>query len=182
MKEQLIIRKIPANLRKGATANPGLLDEIDMTQNMTKHEEFMEAALVEARIAFAEQEVPVGAVAVIDNEIVASEHNRTLQFNDPTAHAEILLLKKTSQALGNHRLSGVTFYVTLEPCPMCAGALIQGRVDSLVFGTPDQKGGGVVSKFSILEAGKLNHDIPFLAGILEKPCRDIMRKFFSERR
>ncbi len=142
----------------------------------------MQAALEEAEKAFADQEVPVGAVAVMAGEIIAREHNRTLQFNDPTAHAEILLLKKTSQVTGNYRLAGVTIYVTLEPCPMCAGALIQGRVDRLVFGTPDQKGGGVVSKFSILEAGKLNHDIPFLAGILEQPCRDIIQRFFCERR
>ena len=165
-----------------ASANRGSLGKADMNQNITKHEEFMKAALTEAKRAFAEQEVPVGAVAVMDGEIIASEHNRTLQLNDPTAHAEILLLKKTSLATGNYRLSGVTIYVTLEPCPMCAGALIQGRVDRLVFGTTDQKGGGVVSKFSILETGKLNHDIPFLAGILEKPCREIMQKFFCERR
>jgi len=142
----------------------------------------MKAALIEAEKAFAEQEVPVGAVAVMGGEIIAREHNRTLQLNDPTAHAEILLLKKTSMITGNYRLSEVTIYVTLEPCPMCAGALIQGRVDRLVFGTPDQKGGGVVSKFGILEAGKLNHDIPYLAGILKKPCRDIMQRFFCERR
>ncbi|MFH1964761.1 MAG: nucleoside deaminase, partial [Acidobacteriota bacterium] len=110
------------------------------------------------------------------------EHNRTIQLNDPTAHAEILLLRKTALIIGNYRLSGVTVYVTVEPCPMCAGALIQGRIDQLVFGAPDQKGGGVVSKFSILEPGKLNHDISILSGILDENCREIMKSFFNNRR
>jgi len=155
---------------------------MDMDRDKITHEKFMEVALEEAGRAFEENEVPIGAVAVKGSEIIAREHNRTIQLNDPTAHAEILLLRKTALIIGNYRLSGVTVYVTVEPCPMCAGALIQGRIDQLVFGAPDQKGGGVVSKFSILEPGKLNHDISILSGILDENCREIMKSFFNNRR
>ena len=153
-----------------------------MEQNQFTDDYFMEAALAEAEKAFAEGEIPIGAVAVKGNEIIASEHNRTIQFNDPTAHAEILLLRKASLITGNYRLPGVTLFVTIEPCPMCAGALVQARIDRLVFGASDQKGGGVVSRFSILEPGRLNHDIPVKSRILENPCREIMQRFFSSRR
>lgn len=153
-----------------------------MEQNLFADEYFMEAALEEAGKAFAEGEIPIGAVAVKGNEIIASEHNRTIQLNDPTAHAEILLLRKTSMVTENYRLPGVALFVTIEPCPMCAGAMVQARIDRLVFGASDRKGGGVVSRFSILEPGRLNHDIPVLAGVLEDPCREIMQRFFCSRR
>ena len=118
----------------------------------------------------------------LDREIVAREHNRTIQLNDPTAHAEILLLRRAAAVTGNYRLAGMTVYVTVEPCPMCAGALIQGRVSGLVFGTCDAKGGGVVSRFQVLESGRMNHDIPFVSGILEDQCRRIIQDFFLSRR
>ena len=155
---------------------------MDTNLDRIANEKFMEEALAEAGMAFDEREVPIGAVAVSNNEIIARDHNRTIQLNDPTAHAEILLLRKAARIIGNYRLSGLTIYVTVEPCPMCAGALIQARVDQLVFGAPDQKGGGVVSRFSILEPGKLNHHISVIPGILEEQCREIMQRFFSKRR
>jgi len=153
-----------------------------MEAEYPSQEFFMRAALEEAADAGVEGEVPVGAVAGYKGEIIAREHNRTIQLNDPTAHAEILLLKKASAHLGNYRMPGVSVFVTVEPCPMCAGALVQARIGCLVFGTPDPKGGGVVSKFQVLAPGKLNHDIPFVQGILEDECRSVMRKFFASRR
>jgi tRNA(adenine34) deaminase len=168
-------------------ALPGLLvgvcqDQADMEQNLLKDDYFMEAALEEAGKAFEEGEIPIGAVAVKGNAIIARDHNRTIQLNDPTAHAEILLLRKTSLLTDNYRLPGISLFVTIEPCPMCAGAMVQSRIDRLVFGASDKKGGGVVSRFNVLEPGRLNHDISVLAGVLEDPCREIMRRFFSSRR
>ncbi len=155
---------------------------MDMDQGRPVQELFMKEALAEAGRAGAEGEVPIGAVAVRDGEIIAREHNRTIQMNDPTAHAEILLLRKTAKLIGNYRLAGVTVFVTVEPCPMCAGALIQGRVEKLVFGTPDPKGGGVISKFRVLEPGLMNHSIPYEAGVLGRECREIIQLFFHDRR
>lgn len=153
-----------------------------MEHDRLNHKIFMEAALEEAAKAGLEDEVPIGAVAVGDGEIIAREHNRTIQLNDPTAHAEILLLKKAASHAGNYRLPDITVYVTVEPCPMCAGALIQARIKKLVFGTADIKGGGVVSRFNILEPGKMNHDIEFESGVLEDQCREIIQSFFTSRR
>ena len=153
-----------------------------MEVELEQHELFMEAALEEAIYASVEGEVPVGAVAVYRGEIIARDHNRTIEWNDPTAHAEILLLRKAAGRMGNYRLPEVSVYVTVEPCPMCAGALVQARIGSLVFGTPDPKGGGVISKFRILEPGKLNHQVPFTHGVLEDPCRKVLQRFFKVRR
>ena len=153
-----------------------------MEHDSLNHEIFMEAALEEASKAGLEDEVPIGAVAVENGEIIAREHNRTIQLNDPTAHAEILLLKKAAIRAGNYRLPDITVYVTVEPCPMCAGALIQARIKKLIFGTADKKGGGVVSRFKILEPGRMNHNIEFESGVLEEQCRGIIQSFFSSRR
>lgn len=153
-----------------------------MKDALLEQESFMNDALAEALLAESEGEVPVGAVAVKEGRVIAGEHNRTIQLNDPTAHAEILLLRKVSSLTENYRLAGITVYVTVEPCPMCAGALVNARIDGLVFGTPDSKGGGVVSRFQVLEPGRLNHTIPFSHGLKGEECADLMRRFFLSRR
>ncbi len=143
---------------------------------------WMAAALEEAELAAREGEVPVGAIAVAGDELLAREHNRSIQLNDPTAHAEILVLRAAGARLRNYRLNGVRLYVTVEPCPMCAGALVWARVAEVVYGTPDPKGGGIESRFRILEPGRLNHDVLVRSGILETRCRAILQAFFAARR
>ncbi len=142
----------------------------------------MAEALAEAEQAAREGEVPVGAVAVAGEVLVARDHNRSIQLKDPTAHAEILVLRAAGARLGNYRLNGLRIYVTVEPCPMCAGALVWGRVAEVVYGTADPKGGGVESRFRILEPGRLNHDVRFRSGVLEERCRAVLQSFFAERR
>lgn len=145
-------------------------------------ERWMATALEEAELAAREGEVPVGAVAVARDVLVAREHNRSIQLNDPTAHAEILALRAAAARLGNYRLNGLQLYVTVEPCPMCAGALIWGRVAKLIYGTADPKGGGVESRFQILEPGRLNHNVRVRSGVLEARCRSLLQEFFASRR
>lgn len=147
-----------------------------------KQKYWMSLAIEEASRAENEGEVPVGAVAVLEEQVVAREHNRSIQLNDPTAHAEILLLRKVGEIVQNYRLRGVQIYVTLEPCVMCAGALIWARVDRLVFGACDHKAGAVRSQARILEPGRFNHTVPVIEGILEPQCRQILQKFFRRRR
>ena len=142
----------------------------------------MTLALEEAQTAAREDEVPVGAVAVSAGELVARDHNRSIQLHDPTAHAELLVLRQAGQRLSNYRLNKVEIYVTLEPCAMCAGALVWARVDQLVFGARDEKAGAVFSKVSLLSEGLFNHDIEVVEGVLADPCREILQQFFSQRR
>jgi tRNA(adenine34) deaminase len=143
---------------------------------------WMTLALEEAQTAAREDEVPVGAVAVSAGELVARDHNRSIQLHDPTAHAELLVLRQAGQRLSNYRLNKVEIYVTLEPCAMCAGALVWARVDQLVFGARDEKAGAVFSKVSLLSEGLFNHDIEVVEGVLADPCREILQQFFSQRR
>lgn len=143
---------------------------------------FMEAALEEARLAAAEGEIPVGAVAVRDGRIIARAHNRREQAHDPSAHAEILLLREAGAALGSWRLSDVDVYVTLEPCPMCAAALVHARVRTLVFGALDPKAGGVRSLFALCEDPRLNHRIEVVTGICAESCSEVLQQFFSNLR
>lgn len=142
----------------------------------------MTQAIEEASRAAAEGEVPVGAVAVFENRVIAREHNRSIQLSDPTAHAEILLLRRVGEILQNYRLNGVQVYATLEPCAMCAGALIWARVEGLVFGAPDYKAGGVRSKANLLEPGRFNHTVLYVGGVLEEQCRQLLQDFFRSRR
>jgi tRNA(adenine34) deaminase len=142
----------------------------------------MRMALKEARLAAAENEVPVGAVAVLDGKLLARDHNRSLQLSDPTAHAEILVLRAAGKALGNYRLNGVDLFVTVEPCPMCAGSLIWARISRLVFGTADEKGGGVVSKLDLLNPGRFNHSVEVVSGVCAEEARGILQHFFAARR
>lgn len=142
----------------------------------------MEAALAEARQAGEAGEVPIGAVVVHEGTIVARGQNRVLRDLDPTAHAEIIALRAAAQALGNYRLTGCTLYVTLEPCAMCAGAMIHARLDKLVFAATDLKAGACGSVLSVLNHPKLNHQMWADRGILAEESAELLRTFFRDRR
>ena len=151
--------------------SPGELDDF-----------FMQMALEEARKAGEEGEVPVGAVLVSEGRVIARGHNRPIGLSDPTGHAEILTLRAGAAAAGNYRLTGCTLYVTLEPCVMCAGAIIQARVSRLVYGAEDPKSGGVQSLYAILSDERLNHRVEVQGGVLLEECGEVLRRFFQERR
>ncbi|RPJ41580.1 MAG: tRNA adenosine(34) deaminase TadA [Deltaproteobacteria bacterium] len=142
----------------------------------------MQMALEEAQKAEEEGEVPVGAVLVSEGQVVAREHNRPIALSDPTGHAEILTLRAGAAAARNYRLPGCTLYVTLEPCVMCAGALIQARVGRVVYGADDPKSGGVRSLYTILSDERLNHRVEVQGGVLVEECAEVLRRFFQERR
>jgi tRNA(adenine34) deaminase len=143
---------------------------------------WMQEALAAALEAEARGEVPVGAVLVVREQIIARAGNRTRTDCDPTAHAEIVALRAAARQLGNYRLTDATVYSTIEPCAMCAGALIQARVRRLVYGARDERAGAVESQFRICETGFLNHQIAVTKGVLEAECRGIMQGFFRARR
>jgi len=149
---------------------------------MDRDEEFMRLALAEAGKALLAGEVPVGAVVVRGGEVIASAHNGPVGLRDPSAHAEILALRRAAAAEGNYRLAGATLYVTIEPCLMCAGALVHARVSRLVFGAPDPKGGAVVSLYGVLQDGRLNHRVEVTGGVLREACSEILSRFFREKR
>ncbi len=144
--------------------------------------QFMQEALAEARSAGAVGEVPVGAVLVHDGKILARSGNRTIRDCDPTAHAEIVVLREAARRLANYRLADTTLYVTIEPCSMCAGAIIQARVPRLVYGADDPKGGAVRSCFEILAHPQLNHQVEVTSSVLAADCAAVIQSFFSERR
>jgi tRNA(adenine34) deaminase len=143
---------------------------------------FMEKALEEARASGADGEVPIGAILVNDGKIIARSGNRTIRDCDPTAHAEIIVLREASRLLGNYRLAGTALYVTVEPCSMCAGAMIQARVPRLVYGCDDPKGGAVRSCFEVLAHPRLNHRVEVTPGILASECASLLQSFFAARR
>ena len=143
----------------------------------------MRDALREANAAWQEGEVPVGAVCVTaDGRVVGKAHNQRELLKDPTAHAEMLALTQAAAALGTWRLTDVTLYVTLEPCPMCAGALVNARLGRLVFGAWDPKAGACGSLFNVVQDERLNHRLPILGGVLEFECARVLKDFFRERR
>lgn len=144
--------------------------------------DYMQLALEEARLAAEAGEVPIGAVLVQDGNLLARGNNRTIRDCDPTAHAEMVVLRQAARALGNYRLGGVTMYVTLEPCAMCAGAIIQARVPRVVYGADDPKGGAVRTCFAVLSNPKLNHQVEVTPGILAEDCAGVLQKFFAVRR
>ncbi len=144
--------------------------------------EAMEAALGEARDAAAAGEVPIGAVVVREGAIVGRGQNRVLRDNDPTAHAEIVAMREAAAALGNYRLNGCTLYVTLEPCAMCAGAMIHARIERLVYAAADPKAGAAGSVLSVLNHPRLNHQMVIEQGILAEESGELLRRFFRERR
>jgi len=142
----------------------------------------MQAALAEARLAGESGEVPIGAVVTRDGAIVARGQNRVLRDIDPTAHAEIVALRAAAQAIGNYRLNDCTLFVTLEPCAMCAGAMIHARVDRLVFAAADPKAGAAGSVLSVINHPQLNHKMIVEQGILAEESAELLRSFFRERR
>jgi tRNA(adenine34) deaminase len=145
-------------------------------------EAFMRMALELAHEAEAAGEVPVGAVAVLDDRVIGRGRNSPISRNDPTAHAEMLALREASAAIGNYRLEGVTLYCTLEPCAMCAGALVAARVSRLVFGARDLRFGAVRSKFRLADSDVLNHRLEIVEGALGAECAELMQRFFARRR
>ena len=144
--------------------------------------QFMQEALAEARAAAAAGEVPIGAVLVRDGKVLARSGNRTIRDCDPTAHAEMVVVREAARLLGNYRLADTTLYVTIEPCSMCAGAIIQARVPHLVYGADDPKGGAVRSCFEILSHARLNHQVGVTSGVLAADCASILQSFFANRR
>ena len=154
---------------------------INMTKN-NKDIDLMKEALREAKIAYSHQEVPVGAVIVYQNKIIARAHNQKEELQDSTAHAEILAIQKAAKHLGSWHLEDIDLYVTLEPCPMCAYAMLQARIKRLIFGTPDPKAGAAGSIINILQDKRFNHQIEVVGGVLKKECSLILQKFFQERR
>ena len=145
-------------------------------------ERFIRLAIEEAKAAYAAGEVPVGAVITRGNDILARAHNSSILMNDPSAHAEIVAIRRAGDKIGNYRLAGTTLYVTLEPCIMCAGAIIQARISRVVFGTDDPQNGGVISLYGILDDKRLNHSVEMTCGILKDECAGILSRFFREKR
>ena len=145
-------------------------------------ERFMNLALNEARKAFQDDEVPIGCVVVHDGIVIGRGYNRTESLNDPTAHAEILAITAAAENLGSWRLKGCTVYSTIEPCIMCAGALMLSRAERLVFGAPDPKFGGCASLYQIPQDSRLNHRMALTMGVLRDECASIMQEFFQKKR
>ncbi|MGI6176213.1 MAG: nucleoside deaminase [Christensenellales bacterium] len=145
-------------------------------------EAYMQAALKEAERAFELDEVPVGAVVVYQGNIIARAHNMREALRDPTAHAEMLALRRAAEALGGWRLHGCSLYVTLEPCPMCAGGILQARMDAVYFGVNDYKAGCCGTIYDIVQDKRFNHTTKVYGGILEQECYSILRAYFNKKR
>jgi tRNA(adenine34) deaminase len=144
--------------------------------------DYMRFALEQGRLAAAAGEVPVGAVVVLGEEMIGAGSNRVITDHDPTAHAEIVALRKAARQLRNYRLGGATLYVTVEPCAMCAGAAVLSRVDRLVYGCDDPKAGAVRTLFHLADDARLNHRIAITSGVLADACAELLRDFFHQRR
>lgn len=142
----------------------------------------MQQALVEAQKAYDMGEVPIGAVIVKDGEVIARGHNLREREKDPTLHAEMVAIREAAKHLGGWRLTGCELYVTIEPCPMCAGAIIQARIQRVVFGALDPKAGCAGSLYNLLQDPRFNHRVEVIGGVMEEECRRIMQEFFRERR
>lgn len=145
-------------------------------------ERMIRLALEEAVLSCHEGEVPVGAVITLGEEVLAKAHNSPISMNDPSAHAEILAIRRAAERVGNYRLPGASLYVTLEPCIMCAGAIIQARIERVVFGADDPKAGGVVSLYNILNDRRLNHNVVVRGGVCGEACAEILSRFFRQKR
>ena len=146
------------------------------------HQDWMHVALRQAQMAFEQGEVPIGAVIVHNGQVIAVAHNEREQKNDPTAHAEVLVIQRAAKVLESWRLTDATLYVTLEPCPMCAGAIMQSRIKQLVYGAMDLKGGATGSVMNVLDYTLWNHRVDVVAGVLEDECKDILKLFFKRLR
>ena len=145
-------------------------------------ETYMRLALEQAAEAPAHEDVPVGAVLVRDGELLAAAPNRREADRDPTAHAEMLVLREAAQKIGSRRLEGAELFVTLEPCPMCAGAMVLARIARLVYGPQDPRAGAALSLYNIIQDPRLNHSVEITAGVLEEECGAVLRDFFKSRR
>jgi tRNA(Arg) A34 adenosine deaminase TadA len=153
-----------------------------MLRDRMVDEKYMKMALEEAEKAGQRGEVPVGAILLKGDQVLAKDHNRCIELSDPTAHAEILVLRKGGEILRNYRLNDTVMYVTAEPCPMCVSAMIHSRISRLIFGVLEPKFGAVESKLGLLNGNGLNHKMKVDRGILEKECAEILKNFFKERR
>jgi tRNA(adenine34) deaminase len=146
------------------------------------HSAYMQFALQQAQAALEENEVPVGAVIVHGERVIAAAHNQREALRDPTAHAEMIAITQAAEALGSWRLEGCTLYVTLEPCPMCAGAVLQARLTTLVYGAPDPKAGAVNTLYQLLSDPRLNHRTQIVSGVLANECGGLLTRFFQQQR
>ena len=146
------------------------------------HDRYMQQALLQAHQAAELDEVPVGAIILRDGVVLAAAHNERERLHDPTAHAEMIAITQAASALESWRLEGCTLYVTLEPCPMCAGAIQQARIAQVVYGADDPKAGGVRSLFQLLSDERLNHQVEVVSGVLAEDCGRILTEFFSRKR
>ncbi len=146
------------------------------------HQHFMKYAIEQAVAAFEADEVPVGAVIVLGEKIIAAAYNQCEQLRDPTAHAEMIAITQAAESVGDWRLEGCTLYVTLEPCPMCAGAIVQARVPVVVYGATDPKGGAVGSLFNLLQDSRLNHVAQVVPGVMGLECGNLLTEFFRQKR
>ncbi len=149
---------------------------------MDEHGYFLGLALEEAEAAFREDEVPIGAVIVCDGRVIARAHNQREQLRDPTAHAEMIAITQAAEARQSWRLEGCVLYVTLEPCPMCAGAILQARIPVVVYGATDPKAGAVDTLYRLLDDPRLNHRVQSIGGVLAEPCGQILSRFFQAQR
>lgn len=155
---------------------------LDALNPLSLHEIWMRHALGEAQAAFEEEEVPVGAVIVHQERIIAMAHNQRETLKDPTAHAEMIAITQAAQALESWRLLDCILYVTLEPCPMCAGAIVQSRIPTVVYGATDPKGGACHTLYQITSDARLNHQAAVIGGVLQDECRGILQEFFARQR
>lgn len=144
--------------------------------------DYMNMALDEAARAFDEDEAPVGAVVVLNGDVIARAHNAPIKRADPSAHAEMLAIRDACEKTGNYRLTGAELFVTLEPCAMCAGAILQARIKRVIFGARDPKSGAVVSLYNLLTDQRLNHQVEITEGILQVACGEILSRFFKQKR
>lgn len=158
------------------------MSDFKIPDEMQIHEHFMMDALAEAQQAASENEVPVGAVIVYNARIIARAHNQREQLKDPTAHAEMIAITQAAAFLKSWRLENCVLYVTLEPCPMCTGAILQSRIPLVVYGTQDPKAGAVHSLYNLLNDPRLNHRSNVVSGVLQNSCAEILSRFFQEKR
>ena len=147
-----------------------------------EHEVYMREALLEAQKAFCADEVPVGAVVVLDGHIIGRGHNQRETLGDPTAHAEMIALRQAADKNGSWRLNGAVLYVTLEPCPMCAGAMLQSRIERVIYGADDPKGGAAGTVINLLQFPGFNHNVKIVGGVMADQCKEILQKYFSVKR
>lgn len=173
-------RTVASRFSPPLSANPGRRAILVLPMADDLH--FMRLALAEAQASAEAGEVPIGALLVQNETILARAGNRTIRDNDPTAHAEVVVIRETAKFIGNYRLADTTLYVTLEPCAMCAGAMIQARIPRLVYAADDPKGGAFRSCFAVLTSAKLNHRVEVTPGVLAEDATTLLQSFFSSRR